>query len=234
MPAMTYSRRDFLNSTLAATAALLATRAGAQTLGDQRPAGKTLKGLKILVFGGTGFIGPALVDFARSRGHTLTLFNRGKTNADLFPDVERLKGDRDPDKDEGLKTLEGSRKWDVVIDDTGYYPRHVSAATNMLRSRVDHYIFVSSISAYAKLDQVGSDETAELATVPDPNVETMGKDGEFYGGLKVLCEKAVEKAFPGATSSGQAIGLTASRTGRCVSRAAATCSFLGRATTPCR
>jgi 2'-hydroxyisoflavone reductase len=197
---MPQTRRDFLNSTFAATAALLATRAGAQALGDEKPAGRAPRGLKILVFGGTGFIGPALVEHARSRGHTLTLFNRGKTNADLFPDVERLKGNRDPDKDEGMKALEGARKWDVVIDDTGYYPRHVAAAANLLKGRMDHYIFVSSISAYAKLDQVGMDETAELATVPDPDVETMGNDGEFYGGLKVLCEKAVEKAFPSATT----------------------------------
>jgi 2'-hydroxyisoflavone reductase len=200
MPLMTHSRRDFLNSTLAATVALFATRAGAQALDDQKPAGKPAKALKILVFGGTGFIGPALVEYARARGHTLTLFNRGKTNTDLFPEVERLKGNRDPDKDEGLQALQGNRKWDVVIDDTGYYPRHVAAAANMLKDRVAHYIFVSSISAYARLDQVGMDETAELATVPDPNVETMGKDGEFYGGLKVLCEKAAEKAFPGATT----------------------------------
>jgi len=196
---MLHSRRDFLSSALAATAAVFAARAGAQSASNQA-SGKAPKGLKILVFGGTGFIGPALVEYARSRGHTLTLFNRGKTNADLFPDVERLKGNRDPDKDEGLKALEGGRKWDVVIDDTGYYPRHVATAATMLESRVDHYIFVSSISAYAKLDQVGMDETAELATVPDPAVETMGNDGEFYGGLKVLCEKAVEKAFPGATT----------------------------------
>jgi 2'-hydroxyisoflavone reductase len=200
---MVHTRRDFLNSTLSA-AALLAASAGAQPLSPQaekKPAEKKSgKGLSILVFGGTGFIGPALVEYAKSRGHTLTLFNRGKTNADLFPDVERLKGDRDPSKDEGLKALEGDRKWDVVIDDTGYFPRHVGTAAEMLASRIGHYIYISSISCYAKLDQVGGDETAELAKLEDPTVENMGKDGSFYGGLKVLCEQAVEKALPGRTT----------------------------------
>jgi 2'-hydroxyisoflavone reductase len=202
---MTHSRRDFLNSTLAAAAAtataLFATRAGAQaSLGANMPEQTGAKRMKILVLGGTGFIGPALVDYAKSRGHTLTLFNRGKTNVGLFPEVERLRGNRDPSKDTGLEALSGDREWDVVIDDTGYYPRHVAAAVEMLKSRVGHYIFVSSISAYANLDQVGTDETAELATISDPDVETMGKDGEFYGGLKVLCEQAVQKALPGATT----------------------------------
>jgi 2'-hydroxyisoflavone reductase len=196
---MPTSRRDFLNSAMAA-AAVLATRAGAQPASGHTPVAQSAKGLKILVFGGTGFIGPALVEYAKLRGHTLTLFNRGKTNTGLFPDVERLKGNRDPNKDEGLKALQGGRQWDVVIDDTGYYPRHVAAAAGLLKSRVDHYLFVSSISAYAKLDRVGIDETAELATVADPKVETMGKDREFYGGLKVLCEQAIQKVFPGANT----------------------------------
>src|SRR5262245_43905222 len=76
----------------------------------------------MLIFGGTGFLGPAVVEAAKARGFSITLFNRGKTRPELFPDVEKLRGDRDPNKAEGIKALEG-RSWDVVVDDTGYYPR---------------------------------------------------------------------------------------------------------------
>jgi len=89
----------------------------------------------ILILGGTQFLGPALVEFARSRGHTLTLFNRGKTNPGLFPDVEKLQGDRDPNKGEGLKALEG-RKWDAVVDTSGYVPRVVKASAELLAPHV--------------------------------------------------------------------------------------------------
>ena len=190
---MTNTRRDFLHSTLA-TAAVLATGAqAARRGGEAKPAGKALQ---VLVFGGTGFIGPKLVEHAIARGHTVTMFNRGKTNADLFPDVEKIKGNRWPDKDEGLKGLEG-RKWDVVFDDNGYYLRQVAESAKLLAPNVGHYVYVSSISAYAKNDVVGADETAALASLADPTVETMGANFEHYGGLKVVCERAAEEALPG-------------------------------------
>ncbi|MBZ4420333.1 NAD-dependent epimerase/dehydratase family protein [Myxococcus sp. RHSTA-1-4] len=147
----------------------------------------------ILILGGTSFLGPALVEFARSRGHTLTLFNRGKTNPGLFPDVEKLQGNRDPNKDNGLKALEG-RKWDAVVDTSGYVPRMVKASAELLAPNTDHYVFVSSISVYKDLSKPGITESSPVATVED---ETTEKVMEHYGALKALCEKAAETAMPG-------------------------------------
>ena len=147
----------------------------------------------ILILGGTAFLGPALVEFARSRGHTLTLFNRGKTNPNLFPDVEKLQGNRDPNKDNGLKALEG-RKWDAVVDTSGYVPRVVKASADLLGPNVDHYVFVSSISVYKDLAQPGITEASPVATVPDETTENVP---EHYGALKALCEKAAETSMPG-------------------------------------
>jgi len=188
---MRKDRRDFLQVSLAA-GALLATRANAA---EDRV--KSAKPLDVLVFGGTGLIGPPLVEALLARGHKVVLFNRGKTKADLFPDLERIQGDRDPSKDKGVSGLEG-RKFDLVFDDTGYYPRHVKTSSEMLaKSGSGHIVYVSSISAYAKNETIGADETAELARMVDPTVETMGPSGEFYGPLKVLCEEAAAAAFPG-------------------------------------
>jgi len=151
---------------------------------------------RILILGGTGFLGPATVEAARQRGHELTLFNRGRTRPGLFPNIETLTGDRDPKKGEGLKALEG-RKWDAVIDNSGYFPRMVSASARLLAPNVKQYVFISSISVYARNDVEGADETAAVATIPDPAVETMGKEFENYGALKALCEKAARDALPG-------------------------------------
>jgi 2'-hydroxyisoflavone reductase len=147
----------------------------------------------ILILGGTQFLGPALVEFARSRGHTVTLFNRGRTNPSLFPDVEKLQGNRDPSKDTGLKALEG-RKWDAVVDTSGYVPRIVKASAELLAPNVEHYVFVSSISVYEDLSNYGVDESSPVATMED---ETNEKVMENYGALKALCEKAAETAMPG-------------------------------------
>ncbi len=152
--------------------------------------------LKILILGGTGFIGPWEVEAALAHGHEVTLFNRGKSGKDLFPDLEKLKGDRDPDKDAGLSALEG-RKFDVVIDNSGYYPRHVKASAELLAPNVGHYIYISSVSAYGKTDVEGQDETAAVATMEDPTVEEMGESWENYGPLKALCEEAALSAMPG-------------------------------------
>ncbi len=152
--------------------------------------------LKILILGGTGFIGPWEVEAALAHGHEVTLFNRGKSGKGLFPDLEKLKGDRDPDKDTGLSALEG-RKFDVVIDNSGYYPRHVKASAELLAPNVGHYIYISSVSAYASTAVEGQDETAALATMEDPTVEEMGAGWENYGPLKALCEQAALAAMPG-------------------------------------
>ena len=118
--------------------------------------------MKILIIGGTRFIGRHLVTSARARGHEVTLFNRGKTRPDLFPDLEKLRGDRDPKKDEGLKALEGERTWDAVVDNSGYFPRMVAASANLLAKQATQYIFISSVSAYAENPATGGDAGASL------------------------------------------------------------------------
>lgn len=151
---------------------------------------------RILILGGTGFLGPATVEAALARGHQLTLFNRGRTRPGLFPDLEKLTGDRDPLKGEGLKALSG-RQWDAVIDNSGYYPRMVGASAKLLAGAVKQYIFISSISAYADESEEGADETARVATIADPSIEKMGPNFENFGALKALCERAAEAAMPG-------------------------------------
>jgi 2'-hydroxyisoflavone reductase len=147
---------------------------------------------RILILGGTGFLGPALVDAARARGHVLTLFNRGKTRPTLFPDVEKLHGDRDGN----LEALRG-RRWDAVIDNSGYVPRIVRASAELLAPSVGQYLFVSSISVYRDDIAPGSDETAPVATLDDPTSEDVRAG---YGALKALCEQAAEQALPGRTA----------------------------------
>jgi 2'-hydroxyisoflavone reductase len=147
------------------------------------------KPLKILVLGGTQFIGVHMVELATQRGHTVTLFNRGKTNTDLFPQLEHLKGDRDAQ----LDSLKG-RKWDAVIDDSGYYPRHVKLSAELLAPNVQRYLFISSIAAYASFAKPNTEDSA-LGKLADETTETL--DGGAYGPLKALCEKAAETAMPG-------------------------------------
>ncbi len=149
---------------------------------------------RILILGGTGFLGPATVEAARARGHELTLFNRGKTRPGLFPGIETLLGDRDPKVGEGLKALEG-RKWDAVIDNSGYFPRIVGASARLLAPNTNHYIFISSLSVYADNSLEGLDETARVGTISDPTVEKITEGA--YGPLKALCEQAAESAMPG-------------------------------------
>jgi 2'-hydroxyisoflavone reductase len=149
---------------------------------------------RILILGGTGFLGPATVEAAQARGHELTLFNRGRTRPGLFPNIETLQGDRDPQQGEGLNALR-NRKWDAVIDNSGYFPRLVGASAKMLAPNAKQYIFVSSISVYADTSRENQDETARVATTPDPTVEKITE--ETYGPLKALCEKAAADAFPG-------------------------------------
>lgn len=157
------------------------------------PAGDGGSPLNILILGGTGFIGPHMVRQARDRGHVVTLFNRGKTNADLFPDVETLIGDRDGQ----LAALEG-RQWDAVVDNSGYVPRHVSESAGLLSGAAPHYLFISSISAYADFSRTGIDEDHPVATMPDESVEEV--TGATYGPMKALCEKAVWQAYPHGTT----------------------------------
>jgi 2'-hydroxyisoflavone reductase len=145
--------------------------------------------MKMLVLGGTRFLGRTLVEAALARGHDITLFNRGTTNPDLFREVEHLKGDRDGD----LNPLRG-RTWDVVVDTCGYVPRIVKKSAELLGSSVEHYTFISSINAYGDLSKPGIDESSPVATLDDPTVEEV--TGATYGPLKVLCEQEAERAIP--------------------------------------
>lgn len=146
--------------------------------------------MQLLILGGTVFVGRHLVEVALARGHTVTLFNRGQHNPELFPTVEKLRGDRGVD----LSALAG-RRWDAVIDTCGYIPRAVQMAAGQLATQVDHYTFISTISVYPDYSKAGLDETATLGTLADPTVEEV--TGETYGPLKALCEAAAEAAMPG-------------------------------------
>jgi 2'-hydroxyisoflavone reductase len=149
---------------------------------------KSARQLRILVLGGTKFLGIHVVEAALKHGHSVTLFNRGKTNAELFPQLEHLKGDRDAQ----LDSLKG-KHWDAVIDDSGYVPRHVRLSAELLAPNVQRYLFISTIGVLADFSKP-SDENSPVSKMPD---ETSEKVNEFYGPLKVLCEKAAEKAMPG-------------------------------------
>jgi 2'-hydroxyisoflavone reductase len=187
---MSLSRRDLLQG-----AAALGALALPRALSGRTPA-KAPKPLRLLILGGTGFIGPAVTELAQARGHKVFFFNRGKTRPGLFPDVEKFVGDRDPKKGDGLNALEG-HDFDVVLDDSGQYPRHVSASATLLADHAQHYIYISSISCYKEPVPMHGDEDTPLAVLADPTVETMGPQFENYGGLKALCEQAAEKAMPG-------------------------------------
>jgi 2'-hydroxyisoflavone reductase len=190
---MTVSRREFLQWSATASA-LAATGLDLSA----KPTGKVAP-KKILILGGTGFLGPATIEIAQAHGHQITMFNRGKTRPGLFPGVEKLHGDRDPKKGEGLKALEG-RSWDAVIDNSAYYPRMVAASAGLLAPHVKQYLIISSISAYKEPNPENGTEDAPLATLADPAVEEMGKEYQNYGGLKALCEQAAQKALPGRTA----------------------------------
>jgi 2'-hydroxyisoflavone reductase len=144
--------------------------------------------MNILIIGGTRFLGRHLVDSALVNGHNVTLFNRGKTNPEIFPQLETILGDRETD----LEVLAG-RRFDVLIDTCGYFPRIVGLSAQELQNAVDTYVFISSISAYADFSTVGITEDYPVATIEDETVEEI--TGETYGALKALCEKAVEEAF---------------------------------------
>lgn len=144
--------------------------------------------LRILILGGTGFLGPQIVNVALARGHTVTLFNRGKTNPGLFPDLETIIGDRDG----GLAGL-ARRRWDAVVDTSGYLPRLVGDSARALVDAVERYLFISTISVYRSLTVAGIDESAPLGTLQNPDTETV--DSETYGPLKALCEQAVNVVY---------------------------------------
>ena len=169
----------------------LLSMAAAGALASLTPAwaAKKPKPLKILILGGTRFIGLHMTALALARGHTLTYFNRDKTKTDRYREIERIKGDRNGQID-GLK----DREWDVVIDNSGYVPRHVRLSAEMLAPKVKQYVFTSSISVYPNFS-APRDESSPVGKLADESVEKV--DGETYGPLKALCEQAVLTALPG-------------------------------------
>ena len=152
--------------------------------------------MKLLVLGGTDFLGARFVEAALERGHSLTLFTRGRTKADRFgKQVSRLVGDRDPEVGAGLAELADAvarERYDAIIDISGYLPRHVQASTALTAPGVDTFLYVSTISVYADPHLEGSDESAPLIHLEDPTVEEITP--ATYGGLKVLCEERVRAA----------------------------------------
>lgn len=167
------------------------TSPGSAQSGPPRPDDFSEKTL--LVLGGTGFLGPHVVNEALAQGWTVTLFNRGKTNPGMFPDLEKLRGDRDGD----LEALEG-RRFRAVIDTSGYLPRVVRMSAQLLAPNVGQYMFVSSVSAYADFNAQGIDETHPVAVLEDPTVEDVP---QFYGALKAACEATVEELLPGRATN---------------------------------
>ena len=159
--------------------------------------------MKILIIGGTKFLGRHLIRAAQEGGHEVTIFNRGRHSSENFAGVEQIEGDRNTDLDK----LEG-RVWDVCIDTCGYLPQTVKLSAERLKDAVGQYIFVSSISAYAGFPEIDFDETAPLARlsdeqkkrveVIDPQAPLTGAVlGDMYGALKVLCEVEAERSMPG-------------------------------------
>lgn len=143
--------------------------------------------MKILIIGGTRFLGRHLVNSARARGHDLTLFNRGQTNPNLFRKVKRYQGDREQD----LEQLPG--QWDAVIDTCGFVPRVVRLSAEALKERVTKYVFISSISVYSDFSKIGINESDPVGTLADETVEEI--TGDTYGPLKALCEKTVQDVY---------------------------------------
>lgn len=155
--------------------------------------------MKLLILGGTRFVGRHLVTAARARGHEVTLFNRGNYSNEDLENVESIRGDRHTE----LHKLKG-RRWDAVIDTSGHLPRAVRAAAEVLAAEVERYCFISSQNAYKDVSVPGIDESYPLTTLTEEQlnranaIDTSGQPsyGELYGGLKALCEQAAKEVMP--------------------------------------
>jgi 2'-hydroxyisoflavone reductase len=148
--------------------------------------------MRVLVLGGTLFLGRHLLEAALERGDEVTIFNRGRTSPGLYPQVEELRGDRDAGD---LESLRG-RRWDAVVDTSAGIPRWVRESASLVSDHVERYTFVSSASVYADTRSPGTDEEAPVHRLEDEGFEEI-TSAEVYGGLKVLCEHAAEEALPG-------------------------------------
>lgn len=191
---MTTTRRDFVRSASIVTTGL--SLAGASRV--PAVAGDEPSGLNILILGGTGFLGPAVVEEAVRRGHQMTLFNRGKTNPHLFPDLEKLRGDREQGIQALEKAVDEGRRWDVVIDTSAYIPAHVEASSRLVAEFARQYVILSTVGVYGD-HSIPADESSEVAIVDDEwvdGIKTIRDSLENYAAMKARCEKAVENAMP--------------------------------------
>jgi 2'-hydroxyisoflavone reductase len=185
------TRREMLALGGAAIAVSATTRLSAAVRRAHHP-------LDILILGGTGFLGPHQVEYALARGHKVTLFNRGHKDPTLFGDrVEVLIGDRDTKTAPGLSALEGTRRWDAVIDNSGYVPRHVRDAAQLLQGRVQRYLFVSTVAAYQGAGPVCL-ETSPLLPLPNPENEQVS--AQSYGALKAEGDRIVREVYGAAST----------------------------------
>src|SRR5688572_19215524 len=174
---MGFNRRDLLKLSGATALAGMSGAAFART-----------KPLKVLILGGTGFIGPHFVDALTAGGHTIPLFNRGQRDPEATPGIDQLLGDR-----KGQIDSPKGRDWDGVLDNSGYTPTQVRGTAELLKGHVQHYLFISSVAVYADFKKAGIDEDYPLAVLKGTDMDTV--TGESYGALKVLCEKVVDEVY---------------------------------------
>ena len=192
------TRRDFIKTMTLAGAAVSVVGTVPMSGCFGRGDGEGRRKLTVLVLGGTGQTGPHLINDLLSHGHTVTMFNRGSRSAELFPDVECLIGDRLPDSSDGLKALEAEvdagRTWDVCIDIWPHIPKIVENTATLLQGSVSHFMFVSSVSAYADNSLPDMDETAPVSEAPDADNQEFS--GELFGPFKAECENRVRRLYP--------------------------------------
>ncbi len=196
----TNTRREFLAQAGAVSigAALTTSALGTTTLGSTLM-GKPRK-LNILMLGGTGFAGPQMVKRALANGHNVTLFNRGQTAPEMFPDLEHIQGDRYTDLSGLEKLVADGRKFDAVIDTFTYVPKTVTDTMDILLKNMGQYVVISTTSVYASRTNPGMDENGELATISDDiaaGITTHREVGAHYGAMKARVEAAAEERFPG-------------------------------------
>lgn len=202
---MPMTRRKFLGQAAGAAAATAALpRLVSARPSPRASAPRARKELKLLILGGTGLLGPQVIESARARGHQIAMFNRGRTAPGLFPDVEHLEGDRYGDLESLREQVAAGRKWDAVIDTFTYVPQTVTDAMDVLMPAMGQFVVISTISVYASQSQPGMDETGALAQVPDDvaaGITTHREVGQHYGAMKARCEAAAEDRMPGRVTN---------------------------------